>query len=215
MSELKVNTPKEPFTQRLRRVGSQLLNWKLEDKLAAANIAKDPKTPTDSGSHPPNPPLSYPIKPSRDPVPKNKILAFRSITKMLSLAQSNRLQQIPAESNPRLSESEQLELSICSAFATVAVVEHEVVAVITNRRGKETLKVIVSFHSDRISSAKSLVTSPTKIKTKNLHLQFLAESNARREAAHDSPPTIDPAEIPPGCDSKDDTEIRQYAAGYR
>ena len=67
-----------------------------------------------------NPPLNG--------IPKN-ILAFRTITKLLSLIQQERAFRAL---QPRSEDNRRLELKLINALATVAVIEHEVVAVVNN-----------------------------------------------------------------------------------
>src|SRR6202046_5711418 len=76
-------------------------------------------------------------------IPDN-ILAFRMITTLLQKVQQQSF--TITEEEPGSSESDQKELQISTAFSTVAVINHEVVAVATSLLPKK-LKVIVSTNS--------------------------------------------------------------------
>ena len=70
-------------------------------------------------------------------IPRN-ILAFRTISKLLSQIQQEHLFQ---DTHPKeLLPVERLELKLSNAFSTLAVIEHEVVAVVT-KRTEEVLEV--------------------------------------------------------------------------
>ena len=75
-----------------------------------------------------------PPEPSPAGIPKN-ILAFRTITKLLSLIQQERAFQAL---QPRSEDNRRLELKLINALATVAVIEHEVVAVVTKHFSPQT-----------------------------------------------------------------------------
>jgi len=79
-----------------------------------------------------SPPEPSPAGIARNPplngIPKN-ILAFRTITKLLSLIQQERAFRAL---QPRSEDNRRLELKLINALATVAVIEHEVVAVVNN-----------------------------------------------------------------------------------
>jgi hypothetical protein len=64
-----------------------------------------------------------------DDIPAN-ILAFRTITKLLSLIQQDR--SIEAQETWLPDATKRRELQIINALATVAVIEHEIVAVVNN-----------------------------------------------------------------------------------
>lgn len=64
-----------------------------------------------------------------DDIPAN-ILAFRTITKLLSLIQQDR--SIEPQETWHPDATKQRELQIINALATVAVIEHEIVAVVNN-----------------------------------------------------------------------------------
>ncbi|KJA17468.1 hypothetical protein HYPSUDRAFT_57717 [Hypholoma sublateritium FD-334 SS-4] len=78
-------------------------------------------------------------------IPRN-ILAFRTITTLLSRIQQGRASQVPQPYTAQLNRDERRELKISNAFSTLAVIEHEIVAVVTNR-DTETLEVIASIQS--------------------------------------------------------------------
>jgi hypothetical protein len=90
-----------------------------------------------------------PPQPSRD-IPRN-ILAFRTITKLLSLIQQERAFQAL---QPRSADNRRLELKLTNALATVAVINHEVVAVVNNL-DSDKLDLIVSVESSRIPPSES------------------------------------------------------------
>jgi hypothetical protein len=65
------------------------------------------------------------------PANQKKFLAFRTITKLLSLTQQQQAFEVLSE-KPTAAEQEELALS--TAFATIAVLDHEVVAVVTQSK---------------------------------------------------------------------------------
>jgi hypothetical protein len=76
------------------------------------------------------------VPPLKD-VPR-EILAFRTITRLLGLIQAARTSQNTGGPNSQ----QRLELKLTNALSTVAVIDHEVVAVVNNRRsGVESGKV--------------------------------------------------------------------------
>ena len=79
-----------------------------------------------------SPPEPSPAGIARNPplngIPKN-ILAFHTITKLLSLIQQERAFRAL---QPRSEDNRRLELKLINALATVAVIEHGVVAVVNN-----------------------------------------------------------------------------------
>src|SRR5271154_369416 len=86
-----------------------------------------------------NQPIPFPTSPIPD-VPRN-ILAFCTITKLLSQIQQERVFQVSHSETKRLPPEERLELKLSNAFSTIAVTDHEVVAVVTECT-PETLNVI-------------------------------------------------------------------------
>ncbi len=226
MPELKASNLNATLTKKLRNVRSHLFN-------RTGNKSKANEAPVDDSDKPTGIP---PLTPESEHATSNsvfrkKILAFRTISRMLALAQSNQVQLAPADSTSHLSEVEQVELSICSAFATVAIITCEIFSVITNRGDKDILKVIVSFHSDRPAPIKSLVPSPTNIKRKRL--QFGLTTNARRNITpvsrrsqkntvpmlheqiklENTEPIITNVATEAGCDLADN-EVLTYASNY-
>ena len=95
----------------------------LNDVQARHTMQDIPKNGDPSPDTPPGIPL--PTSPP-DGVPRN-ILAFRTITKLLSLIQQEQAFQVNWENS--LANHQQLALS--TAFATIAVIDHEIVAVLT------------------------------------------------------------------------------------
>jgi len=82
-----------------------------------------------------NPPGGAPpsIPQNADPskaIPKS-ILAFRTITTLLEqIQQERKFQVLPSKKHP---QPDRLELKISNAFSTIAVIDHEVVAIVTKR----------------------------------------------------------------------------------
>lgn len=136
---------------------------------------------------------------------------------MLSLAQTQRVRMI-SDTQPRITDASRLELNICNAFAIVAVIEFEIVAVVTNRSDKDTLKVIISSHSDSTPSAKSSTPLPSKFKRKIF--QFGLAPNTRKPeqsppaSAWCTPPTITNVEIATPIGLEDDEAVWAYANKY-
>lgn len=95
----------------VRRKASQLLR-KDDRRDISATIPRNPPPPLDS-------------------IPRN-ILAFRTITQLLSYIQQDQAFRITEPPLEALKD-QRLELKLTSAFSTVAVIEHEVVAVVTKR----------------------------------------------------------------------------------
>ena len=80
---------------------------------------------------PPSPVQAQPTRQGIIPSEK-KILAFRTITKLLSLIQQEQAFRA-LSTRPPLDAAEKKELSLCTAFATLAVINREVFAVVTQR----------------------------------------------------------------------------------
>jgi hypothetical protein len=102
----------------------------------AQHLQGIPNNNDPSHNTPPSIPLS--ASPSKDIL--TNILAFRTITKLLSQIQQK--QAFRVSSPEKLSTPEEhLELRLSNAFSTIAVIEHEVIAVIT-KHTEDALKVI-------------------------------------------------------------------------
>lgn len=124
------------------------------------------------------PPSSTSEEEEKD-VPRN-ILAFRTITKMLEAIQQQRFAFEASPADLDLTEAERSELRISNAFATLAVIEHEVVAVATIRRIK--LEVLVSIHTNNSNNLyKSLKQSGSAPPPpSNKYLDHLCAQNFRQ-----------------------------------
>ena len=117
-----------------------------------------------SCSTPPSIPL--PTSPSKDRMPRN-ILAFRTITVMLSKIQQGRAFQVSSLAARTLQRQ---ELKISNAFSTVAVIDDEIVAVVSKPLSPDQkVDVIVSQNSinDSINDSEyPLTPSPQGRKSK-------------------------------------------------
>jgi hypothetical protein len=142
------------------------------------------------------------------PPPKNvprNILAFRTMTKLLSLIQQEQAFQVEWV-DPPLDDK---ELVLSTAFATIAVIEHEVIAVVTKRTyGK--LEVICSAEIP----PKALPPPPPP----PWYLNFFVTSNPRRDDPGSTNPLAgelaigraDDAGIVPDFDLDDDVALRRW-----
>jgi hypothetical protein len=79
--------------------------------------------------------------PPQTDIPEN-ILAFRTITTLLERIQQHK----PFKLLQNEQEDPEQDLKLATAFSTVAVIQHEIVAVVANRM-PETLKVIVTSNT--------------------------------------------------------------------
>ncbi len=143
-------------------------------------------------------------------IPRN-ILAFRTITKLLSQIQQEQAFQV-SRSEARLSEPhERLELRLSNAFATIAVVEHEIVAVVT-KRTRESLKVIACPQTP-INDGPPITPLPSAFLSQIWHL--LVTQNYRRSDLQPAilstgEPTIDDVRIVTGIDLDDDEKLKLH-----
>lgn len=106
-------------------------------------------------------------------IPQN-ILAFRTITKMLAIIQQERPFKI-IEDGPAISASDREELKLLSAFSSLAVVEHDVVAVVA-RQCPEKLEVVACNNDDSTNQKLPLPTVPS-----NRFAEWLFTKNFRRD----------------------------------
>jgi len=142
--------------------------------------------PKNSDPFPDTPGILLPTSPPRD-IPRN-ILAFRTITKLLSHIQQE--QAFKVSWNKSLPEKKE-ELELSTAFATIAVIEHEVIAVVT-KHTVERIEVICTPQT-RIqdTSINDLSTNQGKWFLRALH--FFITKNPRQ---NDPPPAILPIRGP-------------------
>jgi len=154
---------------------------------------------SNSNDPPHNTPLSIslPTSPSKD-IPRN-ILAFHTITKLLSQIQQERVFQV-SQPEPKLQRQERLELKISNAFSTLAVIEHEVVAVVT-KRTPEVLNIIACTQTS-ISEDPFIAPSHLLV-TQNYH-----RSGAQPAIHPTREPTIADARILAGIDLVDDETLK-------
>jgi hypothetical protein len=150
-----------------------------------------------SDPSPDTPGTPLPTSPPKD-IPRN-ILAFRTITKLLSHIQQEQAFQVSWD-NPLPANDEELKLS--TAFATIAVIDHEIVAVVT-KHTCEKIQVVL--------------TSQTPIKEPKRGIWgFLIAQNPRLKDApltSTNEPTIssaDDAGILPGIDLNDDEILKTW-----
>lgn|SRR5271156_563820 len=149
------------------------------------------------------------------------ILAFRTITTLLEIIQQERPFKI-IEDDPKLSDSDRRELKLSSAFSTVAVANHEVVAVVAKQcPGK--LEVMACNYEDSTNQqtieppqppsnftfpfaalfAKNFRRDDFK-KTENEDKRMAEEERKRRF------PVIKTTELPPDLVGHGDEGLRQY-----
>lgn len=135
--------------------------------------------------------------PSSDDIPKN-ILAFRSITMLLDYVRERRYNAL--EDEHQLSHDERRELRICTAFSTIAVINHEVVAVVASRHhGKLEVMVCANISDDQ---NQQLIQPQAPGKLQSL-LQYLFTQNYRLSGSktrkeEGTTVRIDKPSIPPG-----------------
>jgi hypothetical protein len=142
-------------------------------------------------------------------VPRN-ILAFRTITTMLTQIQQNRPFKI--SDIVGMSDMERQELKISNAISTVAVANHDIVAVVAKRAPKK-LEVTACTHAQ--SDSENPVTLPSLTPSiMSRTWQLLFTKNFRRDDPKPAIPILDPiiidATIPAGLEQDDDEGLRQY-----
>jgi|SRR5271169_2238922 len=162
-----------------------------------------------------NPSILFPISPFQD-IPRN-ILAFRTITKLLSQIQQERAFQVSHSEATRRLPEERLELKLSNAFSTVAVIEHEVVAVVT-KRTSETLNVIACTQtSGSINETPITPSLPSGLVSQVWHI--LVTQNYRRNDPQPAilptgEPTLSDARILAGVDLVDDETLKLQVDEY-
>lgn len=153
---------------------------------------------------------------SNDKIPGN-ILAFRTITKLLGTIQQDREPEVELWQS-ELTEAEIVELKISDAFATIAVTEHEVVAVTTNQRiHPKTLQVVASIQpSDDNSSpptqASTSAASECPIWTFTFNTRWSDEDPTTSLTAE---PTIFDVASLAGINLDNDMKIKEFAVKSR
>ena len=135
--------------------------------------------------------------------PKN-ILAFRSITMLLDHLRQWRYNAL--EDEPQLSQDQRRELKICTAFSTVAVINHEVVAVVANRH-HEKLEVIVC--ANITDDKNQQLIQPQALGKLQSIFQFLFTQNSRPDDSKEQEEEmatvrINKPAIPPGLQPGDE-----------
>jgi hypothetical protein len=141
----------------------------------------------------------------------NNILAFRTITTLLAMLQQER------HSN-RDDIKESVELKLSNAFSTLAVMNHDVVAIVSNYSPPD-----LSVLATRTADTKEVITSSALSSPEFQIFEFLTCRNNRKDEQH---PTILGTSVPTIHDGKslaqfayafpddDDEAIRQYADEY-
>jgi hypothetical protein len=136
-------------------------------------------------------------------IPRN-ILAFRTITRLLSYIQQEREFEVFPTPSMDLDEAQRLELKVSNAFSTLAVIQHEVVSVVSSRAEKSLL-IVASVYKDSPSAWQLLVTQ-----------------NNRRDGVQAVIPDSEPGNLTIcdvktlagiDFDSDDDKAIKEYALG--
>ena len=152
-----------------------------------------------------NPPLNG--------IPRN-ILAFRTITKLLSLIQQERVFEVSYSRGILLPE-DRLELKLTNAFSTLAVIEHEVVAVVT-KHTRELLQVIACTQTS-INQGPLTTPLPSGPMSQVWHLLFTQNyrrSDAETAIHSTAEATISEAKILAGIDFDDDRTLKLYVDEY-
>lgn len=138
-------------------------------------------------------------------IPKN-ILAFRTITKLLSQIQQDRVFQVLQSGPKPLSKLQRQELKLSNAFSTVAVMDHEVIAAIT-KRTPDSLDVMCA----PINDAPPITPSPSRwgfMATQNVRWNRLPSTNRSRE------PTISDASVLADIDLDDDEKLKLHVSEH-
>jgi hypothetical protein len=186
------------------RKASQILRRKNSDSphshVQAQHTQDIPNNNNPSRDTPPTVPLL--TSPSQE-IPRN-ILAFRTITKLLSQIQQEREFQV-LYTEPTLSSKDRLELRLSNAFSTVAVIEHEVIAVVT-KPTRESLQVTACTQTS-INQGPLITPLPSGALSQAWHL--LVNQNYRR-----GEPTISEARILAGIDFLDDEMLNLHVDEY-
>jgi hypothetical protein len=127
-------------------------------------------------------------------IPEN-ILAFRTITTLLHAIQQHKPFKLMQDVNS------QRELRLYTAFSTVAVIEHEVVAVVA-KRIPEILEVIVCPTTSPDQHQQVATQSPASNSIFSNFSNFLFVKNPRRNDLPQSrsDPVINATEDDPSCD---------------
>ena len=158
------------------------------------------------------PPTCTPDNSQPDDIPRN-ILAFRTITTLLSQIQREQPFQIPKSDTVQLNREELRELRITNAFSTIAVIDNETVAIVINRES-ETLEVVASIQSPNgnldIEPSDSLSEAFDQ-KFQSLGITNSPRSNALWSTTLPSgEPVITDGKVLAGLDLVDDEAIKLY-----
>jgi hypothetical protein len=181
----------------------------LNDVQARHTMQDIPKNGDPSPDTPPGIPL--PTSPP-DGVPRN-ILAFRTITKLLSLIQQEQAFQVNWEN----SLANDQELALSTAFATIAVIDHEIVAVLTKITYEEIEVVCAAQTSIGDTSIEATPIEDRSIKSALMRsFAFIVAKNTRK----DEPPIpqtggptisrVDDAGSVPGIDLNNDEILKVW-----
>lgn len=145
-----------------------------------------------------------------DSIPEN-ILAFRTITTLLEMIQPLKprpLHLLPNEHG--LSFTSQKELKLADALSTVAVIDHEVVAVVANRTNGQ-LKVIACTNPSYDHEDQQLIKQ-APLASSIFRIPFLFIKNYRRSDPDEVKrmvPIIDDTTPPPDL-KEGDTGLKGY-----
>ena len=174
----------------------------LSDVQAQHTMQDIPKNSNPSPDTPPGIPLS--TSPPKD-IPRN-ILAFRTITKLISHIQQEKAFQVSWNN----SSADKEELALSTAFATIAVIDHEIIAVVTRHTCKE-IKVLLT------SQTPNKAPSIDRSSWLKRGFDFIVAKNPRQK----DPPTIFPTDEPtiscvddagilPGTDLDNDEMLKTW-----
>ncbi len=170
----------------------------------------------DLGCDASQPPTSTPDDSQPDDIPRN-ILAFRTITTLLSQIQREQPFRIPKSDTVQLDHEELRELGIANAFSTVAVIDNETVAIVANR-DSEMLEIVASIQSP--SDNLEIETSDSLSEAFNQKLQSLGITNnpgsnyPQSITLPSGGSVITDAKVLAGLDLVDDEAIKLYVQAH-
>ena len=193
----------------LRKV-SQLFQSKNSDspcrRVQAQHTQDIPNNNNPSRDTPPSLPPTCPS----EHIPRN-ILAFRTITKLLSQIQQEKAFQVSRLEAKLPKPHQRLELRLSNAFATIAVIEHEIVAVVT-KRTPESLKVFACPQTP-INDGPPITPLRSRLLSQIWHLlitQNYRRSDLQPAILSTKEPTIGDVRIVTNIDLDDDKKLKLY-----
>jgi hypothetical protein len=137
---------------------------------------------------------SIPLPTSTD-IPRN-ILAFRTITTLLAKIQQEQSFQVSSKERLSRQSSERQELLVSNAFATIANMDKDVVAVVTKHTSGQILEVVVCTSETPINEEALITSPPPTLVSQVWH--FVTKSHRW----DDKKPAIVLPEYPAICDAR-------------